>query len=351
MELHVFKGAPGEMGQQHGRAMAEAIHGNLRILVRREGRSPLPRGRPNFEAWVQSQETLIGRHWPWMLEEMHGVARGVGVDYSDILLLNLRAWQYDYYGAPPKTEACSSLAITLVDGTVACTGSLDDPPELYGGPMKFEPTTGHRFVSFPMNGTVWGNRGMNSAGLAVGISSQLLPGLVRLPNAINQDLAMRAVLQLCATVDDVRQLCRQHPFTMNIVCVDAQGGILCVQHTAAGLSELPVTQGFCALTNHVADEDHRRWLAQCGVKEFPESATTRPRRERLLTFARARNGKCTAEEVRQFIFQRNDIDPGSVHNKGSIYLTFSNPQVATSTVWIGGSGKGASAAGFEPVTV
>ncbi|MDD5704336.1 MAG: C45 family autoproteolytic acyltransferase/hydrolase [Kiritimatiellae bacterium] len=346
MKVHVFEGASREMGRQYGETLADRIRRNLSILVWREGYEPLPRGQADFESWIRDQERLIGDHWPWMLEEMRGIAQGVGVDYADILLLNLRAWQFNFYGAKPEACACSSLAITLDDGTVAAAGALDDPPDLYCGPVLFATPGGHRLLTFPISGTVWGNRGINSAGLTVGISSQILPGLARLPHAVNQDLATRAIYQTCTTVDDVRRFCQKHPFTMNLVCVDARGGILCLQHTAAGPFELPVTDGWCALTNHVADDGFLYWLTQHGVKEFPESPTTRARRGRLLAFARERNGRCSPDEVRQFLCRRDDTDPGTIHNRGTLALTYANPQAHPHRCWVAGPGEP-----LEPVDV
>ena len=345
-----FNGTPKQIGIEYGKAFAPEIVNNLKALVLAQSSDALPSSDAGFKAWVQRQEKLIEANWPWLLEEMEGVAEGVAVKYEDILLLNLRAWQYNYYGAEPS-GGCSSLVVTLADGTVACAGALDDPAQFYCGPVKFTPDTGYALLSFPITGTSWGNRGMNRAGLVASISSQILPGLIRLPNAVNQDLALRAILQTCATINEVRQFCHRHPFIMNLICVDAKGGIFCGQHTSAGLLELPVAEGFCALTNHVVDDGFRYWLAQRGVKEFPESATTRLRRGRLLSFARERNGKCVAEEVRRFIFHRDDGDLGTIHNKGTIYMTFSNPQAARNTCWVSGGGECANADGFEAMTV
>ena len=320
-----LQGCADAIGRVYGGTCREPILSNLKELVDRQGYEPLPRRDRDFQAWVRGQEALIGQHWPWLLEEMRGVAAGCGAVYEDILLLNLRAWQYDYYGKPPGVS-CSSVAITLADGTVACAGALDDPRKYYCGPVHVVPDRGHRFITFPITGTSWGNRGMNSAGLVTGISSQLLPGLKLLPHAVDQDLALRVILQTCATVGEVREFCREFPFTMNLVCVDARGGLFCAQQTAAGLFELPVTDGWCALTNHVADDGIMRRLAELGVKEFPESPTTRARRGRLIEFCRARSRACPAEEVRKLIGRRDDADPGTIHNKGTIAITFAVPQ-------------------------
>ena len=319
-----LSGTPAEIGRAYAENCREAIIRNLKILVYRDGYEPLPRQDKDFQAWMRRQEAILAKHWPWLLEEMHGVAAGCGATAEDILLLNLRAWQYDYYGRPP-TGACSSVAVTLADGTVACAGALDDPAEYYCGPVRVVPEQGHAFISFPITGTSWGNRGMNRAGLVTGISSQILSGLRSLPHAVNQDLALRVILQTCATVGEVREFCRAFPFTMNLVSVDAQGGIFCAQQTAAGLFELPVADGWCALTNHVADDGLVHRLNGLGVKEFPESPTSRPRRGKLLEFCRQRNRACNAADVLELVGRRDDADPGTIHNKGTIVLSYANP--------------------------
>ena len=218
-----FQGRRGRLGSN---TASDLLHRSRKTSPAFLG-SVVPRQAPGFQAWVQSQESLIARHWPWYIEEMRGVAEGIGKGYEEVLLLNLRAWQFNYYGAAQATHGCSSLAITLADGRVACAGALDDAIEYYCGPVRIAPDLGHRFISFPLAGTSWVTRGMNDAGFSVGISSQVLPGLRRLGHAVVQDVAMCAMLQTCTTVADAREFCRQHPFTLNLVCVDSRGGIFC----------------------------------------------------------------------------------------------------------------------------
>lgn len=324
----LFSGTPKQIGIAYGKRFADAISRNLSILL---GSRPALQD-PAFHAWVRSQEKLVEKHWPWLLEEMRGVAAGCGVAYEQILFLNLRAWQFDFYGKPPG-NSCSSLVIRLANGHLACAGALDDPLEYYCGPVHVTPDTGYRFITFPITGTSWGNRGMNSAGLSVGLSSQLLPGLKRKNDTVMQDLAVRALLQTCATVADVREFCLRHPFTINLLCVDASGGVFCAHHTAAGLREIKV-QDACAMSNHIVNAETEDWLREHGVRDFSLSPTTVPRRERLLRFIASANGKCTAEEVKTLIAQRDDADPASINNSGSIYLTYSCPQAAKTTLWI-----------------
>lgn len=324
-EMLDLNGTPAAIGRTYGETCRDDILANLKVLIHRDGHMPLPREERDFQAWVRRQESLLGEHWPWLLEEMTGVAAGCGVSYEDLLLLNLRAWQYDYYGRPPS-GSCSSLAITLADGAVVSAGALDDPAQYYCGPVRVTPDHGHAFISFPITGTSWGNRGMNRAGLTAGISSQLLPGLRSLPNAVNQDLAMRVILQTCETVGDVREFCRAFPFTLNLVCADAAGGIFCAHQTAGGLFELPVTDGWCALTNHVTDDGIIHRLCRLGVTEFRESPTSRARRGKLVEFCRQRSRDCTADDVLELIGRRDDGDKGTIHNEGTIVLTFASPR-------------------------
>ncbi len=348
MTLSTFSGTPKDIGQAYGRQFASQISRNLDILVRRKGLDPLPLDDKKFISWIEHQEGIIAGHWPWLIEEMEGVALGAGAEYIEVLLLNLRAWQYEFYGAG---ECCSSLAVTLSDGTVACAGALDDPVEYYCGPVKIVPENGNSFISFPITGTSWGNRGMNSRGLAIGISSQILPGLKQLDGAINQDIALRVILQTCSTVSEVREFCKVFPFTMNLVCVDANGVIFCAQNTTAGLLEMPVESGYCALTNHVADDEYVYWLKSHGVNEFPESPTSRSRRGKLLEFARSSNGNCTSDEIKHLISTRDDSDTGSINNKGTIYMSYANPQDDSQTFWVAESVGDKQRAEYTPYSL
>ena len=127
MEKNIFRGNAFEIGRQYGAKFAEKIRCNLSILVWREGYEPLPLQAPDFIKWADAQEKVISTHWPWLIEEMHAVAEGSGFNYRDILLLNLRSWQYNLCSgkAALAVEACSSLIITLADGTTANIGALD----------------------------------------------------------------------------------------------------------------------------------------------------------------------------------------------------------------------------------
>ena len=353
MQVLLLEGSPKQIGMKYGQDMAGKIHENIDILIKRagieilEGENDVPLDDRDFIKWEKGQEKILRDIAPYLIEEMEGIAEGAKATFREVLLLSLRAWQYRLYTKP--LGGCSSLAVTLKDGTVACTGALDDPPGLYCGPVHVVPDRGYGFVSFPITGTVWGNRGMNSEGLSVGISSQGLPGLPPLPNSINQDIAMRIILQNYSTVEEVRQFCKKYPFAMNLICVDRNSHILCAHQTFGGFFECPAREGYAALTNHIIDDSLMFSLLEKGVKKFVEGETTRLRRGNLLDFARRRNGKCTGEEVRDFIHDRRNGAPSAICNRGTIVLTYSNPQAHKNTFWVNYLGEDKSKTGFTEI--
>ena len=331
----IFRGNAFEIGKQYGAKFAEIIRRNLSILVWREGYDPLPLQDPDFTKWVDDQEKVISTNWPWLIEEMHAVAEGSGFNYQDILLLNLRSWQYNLCSgkAALPVGACSSLIITLADGSIANIGALDDGIQYYCGMVKIIPDHGYSFMTFPITGTSWGNRGINSAGLCVGESSQVLSGLKRLPGSICADIANRVILQTCATVNEVREFCKRHPFTLNLACSDKNGDVFCAHQTTAGLFEVADHTPY-AMTNHVIDDLLIFKLSQLGVCEFRESGTTRLRRGRLLEFARKNNGRINAEDLKKFIADRMKGSPSSTCPKHNVVLTYANPQAEPGIMWV-----------------
>ena len=340
MEKNIFRGNAFEIGKQYGAKFAEKIRSNLSILIWREGYEPLPLKDPDFIKWVDDQEKVISTNWPWLIEEMHAVAEGSGFNYRDILLLNLRSWQYNHCSgkAAAQVEACSSLIITLADGTTANVGALDDGIQYYCGMVKIIPDHGYSFMTFPITGTSWGNRGINSAGLCVGESSQGLNGLKRLPGSICGDIALRVILQTCATVSEVREFCKQHPFTLNLACSDKNGDVFSAHQTTAGLFELtdnsPIAVTNHVICDHIISDMVMYWLEDAGTCAFMESPTTRLRRGRLMDFILKRDRKCSAVEVRAYVADRMNGAPSSICPKGNVVLTYANSQVEPGIMWI-----------------
>ena len=330
MIMTTLKGSPREIGKAYGEKFKEQIQKNIRQFVD-PNRDDLI-ARPGFQAWKARYDAEIGVEIPWYREEMLAVAEAAEVDYDSILLLNLRSWQYNLYSDLAEDD-CSSFIMRLSDGVDVNAGALDDPAEVYCGPVRYVPDNGYTFVSFPLTGTSWGNRGMNSAGLAMGISSQRLPGMRSDERMWSQDVAMRVILQTCETVEEVREFCNKHYFTINLVVSDARGGRLCIHNTVAGPVELPEGE-YAAMTNHVVCDKFFNRFTDQGVTAFPESDTTRKRRSRLINLIEQREGKADFDEVLAFLEKRYPDADGSIWNDRSIVLTAACPMKDKNGLWL-----------------
>lgn len=77
----VFKGESKEIGIAYGKAFASNVRLNLSALVWSEVNASQMQ-ESDFHKWVLEQESLVASNWPWLLEEMDGVAESVGVGYA-----------------------------------------------------------------------------------------------------------------------------------------------------------------------------------------------------------------------------------------------------------------------------
>ena len=119
-----FKGTPAEIGRAYGEKFKEKILKNIAVLIDPHRESL--KSRPGFEAWKKRHEANIAAEFPWYIGEMAALAEAVGVDYDTILMLNLRAWQYDLYSGLPL-EDCSSFILRRRGGADVNAGALDIP--------------------------------------------------------------------------------------------------------------------------------------------------------------------------------------------------------------------------------
>lgn len=323
MKIETFRGSPEQIGTAYGQRYRNHIKKNTKALIDSIGQDQ--RTSSNFQMWVCQLERKVKNCAPDLLIEIEAVAKASGVSYEDILLLNLRGWQYSYYCGHEGADTCSSMIIRLQDGADCNMGALDDAKEFYDCPIRIIPDSGFSFITMPIIGMSGGNRGMNSAGLVCGISSQILPGLIKTDAFFQQDIAMRIILQTCSTVEQVRLFCESHPFTLNLAVSDANGGRFCAQCTAAGIYELEHTEPHI-LTNHIIKDEWINELRDQGVVRFPESETTRIRRGRLLSFFKKFNGCCSIGDIEEMLASKDSTDKGAINNIRSLFITIACPE-------------------------
>jgi hypothetical protein len=169
-----------------------------------------------------------------------------------------------------KLGGCSTL---FVNGAHSATGgplfgrNVDLPPF---GPLPFytlvavyRPEGKRAFASVTYPGQVGVLTGINDKGLALAdlTVNDASDGSPRLdPTGIPYALAMRRVLEECATVDEAEKLLRSLKRTVrqNIAICDANRGAV-FEITPKTLVVRPEAEGFCACTNHFRSKELSTW--------------------------------------------------------------------------------------------
>ena len=323
----VLQGAPAELGRRHGAAVRSQIHANIAALLADFLTGAPAAQRAEIRAWQRRLRTYCYDHWPWLQPEIAGIAEGAGIDNELAELLSFRAWQYDAYHA----GACSGFALPGAGGHTLTGGTLDDPRWLYTA-AQVQPDHGLRYLSFPLAGTVWANRGMNEAGLALGISSLLCPGVkFDLQRLVPVDLVFRDLLQFCSTVAEVEDRCRQHAFFCNLVAVDRTGAVFSASNYCGEYTTHLAADCRAALTNHPVGAAEVALRAR-GYGGPEASAHSVERLEQIAAWQAAFAGRATVADAVTFLGApaRN----GQVNNVNTAFATIAVPQVDPHTLWI-----------------
>ena len=342
LPLLILQGAPRELGRQQGAALRSQIHANLGALLGdfltgAKGPSPA-----TIRAWQERLRTFCFDHWPWLQPEIAGIAEGAGIDPELAELLSFRAWQYEIYHA----GSCSSFALPGAGGKILTGGTLDDPRCLYTI-AQVQPTQGLRFLSFPLAGTVWANRGMNESGLVLGISSLLCPGVqFELEKLVPVDLVFRDLLQFCSTVAEVEARCRKFNFFCNLVAVDRHGGIFSSSNYCGELTAYPTSTGTAALTNHPLEPAATALRAR-GFTGPDPGAYSLERLTELTAWTTAHLGRATVADAQAFLGGESKF--GRVNNPNTAFATIAVPQSDPHTLWL--AQQPVMSAGFQAFDV
>jgi predicted choloylglycine hydrolase len=308
-----------EIGLTHGQVFKRNIAANVKLTLE----DWLPAWNPGrteaARAWALSQRERHFARWPWLAEEIRGIADGSSIPCETIELLNFRAWQFFLYGAG---GACTSFIGRSADAGLVLGGALDDPRELYGM-VDVAPRNGFRFMTFSLLGTTWASRGVNAAGLAIGISSLPLTGLRHVETMWQQDFCLRVMLQTCADCAAVEAFCREHVFSLNVMAVDAGGNRLALSRTGLGCyihgPEMSV------LANHLptpALEALHRAAGWDGVVGAPTSTC---RAEQMAGFLQRREGAFSLLEAQAELARRDMANDACVNNAQTCFLTLAAP--------------------------
>lgn len=323
----VLQGPPRELGRRHGNALRRQIHANITALLGKFLTGAGPAQRAEIRAWQQRLRAFCFEHWPWLQAEIQGIAEGAAIEPEIAELLSFRAWQYEAYHA----GACSSFALPGTGGHLLTGGTLDDPRWLYTI-AQVQPDRGLRYLSFPIAGTVWANRGMNEAGLALGISSLLCPGVkFDLEKLVPVDLVFRDLLQFCSTIAEVEARCRKFKIFCNLIAVDAHGGVFSSSNFCGEFTAHLTPDKIACLTNHPIG-DAATALRIRGYTGPDPGAFSPERLAQIAAWMQVHRGRATVNDAIAFL--GTPARPDGVNNPNTAFATVAMPQADPHTLWI-----------------
>jgi Acyl-coenzyme A:6-aminopenicillanic acid acyl-transferase len=259
------RGTGYEIGFQHGASCPQAVRSAYQAYGCPPGVT-----EAHVEAGVRLVEARLGRHFPDMLDELHGIADGSplfpqgdgsGLTFEQIVTLSC----YDVViAAAEPARHCSTIGFADSDAGVLLGKTADwnvAGAVNFTAWQRFEPAAGkgHTFVHYGCAGTVWTEGGLNDAGLGMVLNG--LPVFGSGPDSVPWPPLTRGVLQFCDSVQSAIQFLARYDVLVwgfSLTLADASGDLALVEVTpgaqAVRRPEPPngtgTLQGYLIHTNH-----------------------------------------------------------------------------------------------------
>ena len=245
----ICHGSPTEIGLAHGTIARERIHANIRTysaLYEETANIDWAEARKRAEAYVLPMTQEV----PEVVEEMQAIAEGAGVDFLDILTLNVRS----EIVLTNYSDGCTTVGQAPKDGSgeVFLAQNWDWVGEVAKGTVFFDiqRTGTPRIHMFGEAGLV-GKFGFNSAG--VGMCQNAIKAGFANPKKLPVHVAIRKCLE-CSSFDDVVALLdkRGVASTTNFGIADSKGNLATAECSPLGNTLIwPDKEGTVCHTNHL----------------------------------------------------------------------------------------------------
>lgn len=231
-----------ELGSARHGAVAHTVSVYRRLFAASRGMQP-----DAIRAAGTRVRRTVASDFPDLAEEIDGIAEGSGVDAAELFAVNART---ELLAGTLRGE-CSTIAVRE-GGRAALMQNWDWHPELAPSRLLWivEPGDGRWFATFTEAG-ILAKVGLNGHGLALCLNLLATTddgGLHGLP----VHLALRLVLERCASIDDVAALLAGSRFgassCLTVMSADGETGVFEIH--PGGTARLPVEDGWAAHTNH-----------------------------------------------------------------------------------------------------
>lgn len=296
-----LRGTAYQQGLQLGRAAAELIARNIHDhQAARDARGLDP---VEYAARTRANERWVASAFPELLDELEGIADSTGLDYPDLVDLNVNT---DIaYARASATALAPALDCTqvLASGTATADGKtyLGKTRDLSRGPSRHvvvrrEYDDGARRLELQIAGLVTLPIGLNHHGVALTTSGQWSPRVAPDPERGETAwhiLNLQPLLRHATSVDDVIEQVREQPrlVGLNLMAADRhRAAALEVTDRAVHVHE--ARDGLLVRTNHYLSPD----LAHLAPTRA-ENPGTFERFERATALARSRRGRLGREDV------------------------------------------------------
>jgi isopenicillin-N N-acyltransferase like protein len=296
-----MKGTPYEQGKQLGAGAAELIQENVRVATKFRDAVAAGRDQANYNLITRTNEAWVAKEWPELLEELTGIAEGSGVDYVELLSLNLNGHiAYTY----STTLSCTQFLATgpaTVDGKTYQGKTRD----LSHGPllqvlMHREFSDGTYINEIQTAGRMTIPDGINNFGVSLTCSGQWSPRvIVDLPRADSAwlTLNLQPILRQAHTAAEAVQMIKDQPRASGMQVIAADGKeAFALEVTDKVVRVFPAEDGLLVRTNHYFAPD-LQYLAPTPA----EQRSTYDRYARASEMLRERYGQITMHDALRIV--------------------------------------------------
>lgn len=286
-----LRGTPFEIGKQFGELE------RVRILLHlRNQQHLLARLRPEEPDWWHREAYAYLPPYeelaPYFVEEMHGLARGTDLTFTDILMLNVRD-ELVNTGKPVVAEECTSFGcssqVTLggepILGQTKDTGGISQ--DLFVVTAMYQKNRPD-LLQMPYAGEL-GVFGLSSSGMSAFGNSIYVRGRARgkLPWSLFRRLALEA-----ESVTQVVNLVEKYGLATagNLTIGDRTGRVVAIENTDHGYGVVEAQNGILVHANHIDTTELKRFEDY----SEPEKRASLHRQARLRELLEAERGRLTA---------------------------------------------------------
>jgi isopenicillin-N N-acyltransferase like protein len=296
-----LRGGAYQQGLQLGRAAAELIAFNIRD--HQAARDARRLDLPEYAARTRANEAWLASVFPELLDELEGIADSTGLEYVDLLDLNVNtdvAYARASDAAPVPALDCTQV---LASGSATADGKtyLGKTRDLSRGPsrhvlLRREYDDGSSRAELQIAGLLTLPIGLNHHGLALTTSGQWSPRVAADPRRGGTAwhiLNLQPLLRHASSIQEVIGQVREQPrlVGLNLMAADRRGAVA-LEVTDGEVHVHEPEDGLLVRTNHYLSPE----LAHLAPTRA-ENPGTFERFERASAIARARLGRLAREDV------------------------------------------------------